>query len=87
LQLDELQPQPRNPGDETMQRCLVSHVSDEHRVGRRLARIERFEGLEDPRGQPAGDPEAVVSGHVVLLSDGGTRTGTGAPDVIIGAVR
>jgi hypothetical protein len=44
------------------------------------------ERLQHRWRQPAGDPEAVLSDHVVLSSDRGVRTGTGAPGDIVGAM-
>ena len=86
MQLDELQPQRFDPGDEAVQRRPVDHRTHQHGVGRGLDRYERVEHLQHRWRQPAGDPEAVLSVHVVLSSDRGVRTGTGAPGDIVGAM-
>ena len=85
MQLDELQPQRLDPGDEAVQRCAVGHPTHQHGVVRGLARRERVEHLQHPWRQPACDPETVLTGHVVLTSDRGVRTGAGAPKAIVGA--
>jgi hypothetical protein len=86
LQLDELQPQRLDPGDEAVQRRTVGHPTHQHGVGRGLVRCcERVEHLQHHWRQPAGDPETVLSAHVVLTSDRGVRTSAGAPKAIVGA--
>ena len=85
MQLDELQPQRLDPGDEAVERRPVGHPTHQHGVARGLPRCERVEHLQRTWRQPAGDPETVLSAHVVLTSDRGVRNGAGVPEAIVGA--
>ncbi|MDQ1661285.1 MAG: hypothetical protein QOJ68_1265 [Blastococcus sp.] len=85
LQLDELQPQRLDPGDEAVQRRAVGHPTDQDGVVRGLPRCERIEHLQHSWRQPAGYSETVISTHVILTSDRSARTGAGAHEAMVGA--
>ena len=87
MQLDELQPQPRDPRDEAVQRRLVGHRSREYGASRRLGRGEWVKRLQQASGQPAGDLElySVVTSLSCLA--GASAPVRVASAVIVGAVR
>jgi hypothetical protein len=79
LQLDELQAQRFDPRNEAVKRGAVGHAADQQCLRRRRARLERVERAQQPGRQPAGDPEGVLSAHVVLPS------GAASPPDMVGA--
>src|SRR3954451_19958382 len=56
LQLDELQSQRFDPRDEALQRGSGGQPTYQQGAPRRHTRFQWFERLQQPAGQPAGDP-------------------------------
>jgi hypothetical protein len=85
VQLDELQAQRLDPGDEAVERGSVGQPGDHHGLGYRLARVHRVERVEQARRQPPLDAEAVLVAHGVLHPGGCADLPDGACEDIVGA--
>jgi hypothetical protein len=69
-QLNQLQPERLDSGDEAVQCGAVDHQTDQRGLGSRRARVEWVERPEHSGRQPPCDPEGVLSAHDALQFDG-----------------